>query len=144
MAGYSIRLARVQCRAITDSFVEGRSDEIGYSVVRAVLDRGLVVERHKIIDTLRKGDDRQVDIVLCELPARDDHYVLSFMERDSANEDDLLGAVRIETFEAARPRFQSYLHSRVDGAQVHTTGAGAEYSFWLEAHVVAEPEPSEA
>ena len=136
MSQLVITLLHLSCTEVTDDFMEGLTDEIGWKLV-ATDDSGNRVLRlgelpMRELETVKAGHDYPVNREIARLQSEWTHAELEFWDKDTFNRDDLLGHIDITRDGKGALQVMAGITARDlgDGA-FHLHGEHGDYRVWL-------------
>ena len=137
MSQLVITLLRVHCDEVTDDFLEGMSDEVGWKLKAkdAAGKQLLNVKQMPMAElaSMVRGTDYTVNREIVRLSNEWREAELEFWDHDIFTPNDLLGRLHIKrdgggTFTVTAGKTAEDL----GGGQYHMTGEDSDYRFWLQ------------
>jgi hypothetical protein len=132
----AITLRRLRCTEVTDDFLEGLTDEIGWKLVARDAGGERVLRLGELpmpeLEVVAAGGEYHVNRELARLGPEWVDAELEFWDKDSFSRDDLLGHVDIHRDGQGSFTVTAGITARDLGHwSYHLTGEHGDYTIWL-------------
>jgi hypothetical protein len=139
-----ITLLRVHCDEVTDDFLEGMTDEVGWKLKAKDGDGKQVLKVKELpmaeLSSVARGSDHEVNRELVRLSHEWREAELEFWDHDIFTPNDLLGRLHITRDGAGQFTVKAGKTAEDLGdGQYHMTGQDGDYRFWVKFEELPDP-----
>ena len=136
MSELVITLLKVSCKEVTDDFLEGITDEVGFKILASDAAGERILRLGELpmkeLESVAAGHSYEVNRVLARLGPEWTLAELEFWDKDTFSRDDLLGHVDIRRDGKGGVTVTAGVTARdMGGGAFHLTGENGDYTIWL-------------
>jgi hypothetical protein len=131
MKTIELKLKRVGCQKVTDSFLEGEMDDVYCIISTGVGGNYRKLQETGLLFSIREGQTLEMDKLLYTLDWTHPYYEFAFWDKDTFYADDKLGSFRLSYDRDSKLCISPLDRTTWDGEKFHFMGDGAKYWVWF-------------